>query len=50
MGFPTVYDTTILNEHPFLVTFGPETNFWMGHEVGRVGQNCFVYKQSPRGA
>lgn len=34
MGFPTVYDTATLNEDPFLVIFGPRTNFSTEQEVG----------------
>ena len=32
MGFSTVYDTTILNEDPFLIVLGPVTDFWVGHQ------------------
>ena len=47
MGFPTVYDTTILNEHPLLVHFGLRTNFWAGEEVGGKGQKFFGLKTLP---
>ena len=38
MGFPTVCDTTILNEHPFLVISGPRTHFMVGQEEGGAEQ------------
>ena len=33
-----VYDTTILNEHPFWVILGPVTNFWVRQEGGETGE------------
>ena len=41
-GFPTVNDTTIINEHPCLLICGPGTDFWVTQEVGREGQNPLV--------
>ena len=44
MGFPTVYDMTILNEHPFLLIFGPEINFWVEEEVGGLDLFFFFFE------
>ena len=41
MGFPTIYDTTILNEHLILVILGPGTSFWVKQEMGRAGSTYF---------
>ena len=38
MDFPMVFDTTILNEHPFLIILKGRTNLWVGWEVDGVGQ------------
>ena len=34
MGFPTVYDPSIPDEHQFLDIFGLRANFWAGQDVG----------------
>lgn len=34
MGFPIVYNKTILKEHPFLAIFGLGSNFWVEQKVG----------------
>ena len=44
MGFPTVYETTILNKHQVLVIFGPKTKFWVGQEVQGAGKKIFNFK------
>ena len=42
MDFPMVFDTTILNEHPFLIILKGRTNLWVGWEVDGVGQFFFI--------
>ena len=49
MDFPMVFDTTILNEHPFLTILKGRTNFWVGQEVDGAGQFFFYSKHSPYG-
>ena len=39
MGFLSVYDTTTLNEYPFLVILVPGLIFLAVQEVGGVGKN-----------
>ena len=41
-----VFDTTILNEHPFLIILKGRTNFWVGQEVDRAGQFFFIRNTS----
>ena len=40
-GFPMVYNTTILNEHPFLLIFRHATRKWVGLE-----KHFFLFKIS----
>ena len=47
MGFPTVYETTILSKHPVFVIFGPKTKFWAGQEVKGAGKKMLVLKHHP---
>ena len=41
MGFPMVYDMTILNEES-LVILGPRADIWEGLEVGWAGHFFFL--------
>ena len=47
MSFPTVYETTRLNEHPFLAIFESWTDFSSGQGVGGMGQKNFGLKTLP---
>lgn len=44
MGFPTVYETTVIYKYQVLVISEPRTNSGAGQEVGRVGQHFLVLK------
>ena len=46
MSFPMVYDTIILNEHQFLVIFGPWTDFWVRQGVGGAGPLFWLFEIS----
>ena len=46
MGFPMVYDMTILNEES-LVILGPRADIWEGLEVGWAGLFFFYFLKSP---
>ena len=41
MGFPTVHDMTILNEHLFLVILGSGSNFGAGQDLDGVSHFFF---------
>ena len=44
MGFPTLYEATIINKYPVYVIPELRTNCWAGQEAGRVVQHFLVLK------
>ena len=44
MGFPKVYEKTVIYKYPVLVISEPRANSGAGKEVGRVGQHFLVLK------
>lgn len=46
MSFQIAYNTTILNEQPFLVIFGPVNDFWVGQEDNGTSKNISGLKNS----
>ena len=47
MGFPTVHDMTILNEHLFLVILESGSNFGAGQDLDGVSHFFFYSLKSP---
>ena len=47
MGFPTVHDMTILNEHLFLVILGSGSNFGAGQDLDGVSHFFFLLVEIP---
>lgn len=44
MRFQLIYDTITLNDHPFLVIFGPRGYFWAAEEVVGLAKIVLVLK------